>query len=550
MKTVYLAITFISLCLTAFTQTPTIKWQLAYGASNLTEKAEAIATDNSNNVFVAGSKYDPATQTYSLQVNKFNTSGTSLATLNISFSGRVTKLLIDNTGNVYLVASGTQAYLAKINNSLTAITWSRTVSLVNGMDNATAVIDSNSTVYLMATGGSYFGPKNFTVKSYNSAGTNVATYGTYGFFDWRKANAIALSGQFIYVCGQNVDSINSRGLITKLNKSNLTAVWDNISGISYSNTFFDNEWFAITVNPAGTNIYVAGSTWVSVTNTYKTVVKRFNDAGLVQSTYFHGNSTTYSSFGKFISLNQSGKVFVGINKYPMNTATNKYNTEVVWLQSTLLYGNGWLGSSTSENLSIADMQVTPIGNVNLAITCDSLNFTYSKWYFQRIHFYNNGAFAPYEIDKRNIRKGSNFYSKSALAVALYKNNNGMLTERDCAIAGYAQDGTNKNYFTVTYNSMLLREANEFTSAVSQPTNEFMLYPNPAENEINIQFETSEDVCSLEIINMEGQIVEQHTVTGDGIEIRNQFNISNLPKGFYMLRVSGKTDTQVKRFIKR
>jgi hypothetical protein len=75
-------------------------------------------------------------------------------------------------------------------------------------------------------------------------------------------------------------------------------------------------------------------------------------------------------------------------------------------------------------------------------------------------------------------------------------------------------------------------------------NQFLVYPNPAKNEINIQIHSNEQILSLELVDLKGNPVYQNCKV-----LRNIFklDVSEFPKGNYILIVeteSSKISRQV------
>lgn len=63
-----------------------------------------------------------------------------------------------------------------------------------------------------------------------------------------------------------------------------------------------------------------------------------------------------------------------------------------------------------------------------------------------------------------------------------------------------------------------------------------LYPNPAENEINIRLEGAVGEISLEIVSMDGRVL--NSVRSEGNPVRTaQIRVAELPAGVYLLRIS-------------
>ena len=72
--------------------------------------------------------------------------------------------------------------------------------------------------------------------------------------------------------------------------------------------------------------------------------------------------------------------------------------------------------------------------------------------------------------------------------------------------------------------------------------DFTAYPNPVQNNINIQLSTGQELKQVNIYNIQGaQLYSARTL---------QIDISHLPSGMHILEVETKTGTRVvKRIIK-
>jgi hypothetical protein len=68
-------------------------------------------------------------------------------------------------------------------------------------------------------------------------------------------------------------------------------------------------------------------------------------------------------------------------------------------------------------------------------------------------------------------------------------------------------------------------------------NSFNIYPNPSKGWVNITYESSEDV-TLNVINMNGQVVGVYKLEAQESNGMATINLTDLPKGVYMLRFSG------------
>jgi len=86
--------------------------------------------------------------------------------------------------------------------------------------------------------------------------------------------------------------------------------------------------------------------------------------------------------------------------------------------------------------------------------------------------------------------------------------------------------------------------------VGQTVNEqlpsaLLVYPNPADDIIYIQHNYTADVV-IQIYNMNGVVV----ATTNGQNINTQFDISALPSGIYIVKISNKSESSICRFVKK
>lgn len=78
------------------------------------------------------------------------------------------------------------------------------------------------------------------------------------------------------------------------------------------------------------------------------------------------------------------------------------------------------------------------------------------------------------------------------------------------------------------------------SAIEENMNELSIYPNPANNLLNIQ--SSTQIQSVEVLNIQGQLVIKEGNV-------NQINVSSLTNGVYMIRIATDNGVKVQKFVK-
>jgi hypothetical protein len=74
-------------------------------------------------------------------------------------------------------------------------------------------------------------------------------------------------------------------------------------------------------------------------------------------------------------------------------------------------------------------------------------------------------------------------------------------------------------------------------------NAVSIYPNPSSNIVNISTDITLD--EIDIITINGQVLQQ--IKKPAFE-NNNYTISNLPKGFYFLKLSTDTNSVTKKVL--
>lgn len=79
--------------------------------------------------------------------------------------------------------------------------------------------------------------------------------------------------------------------------------------------------------------------------------------------------------------------------------------------------------------------------------------------------------------------------------------------------------------------------------------EFSVYPSPAENDINIQFEMTQ-ATKIRMSNIIGNVLYETTISPNIRLYSTTLNVSNLPKGLYFITIDDGANPQTKRFVKQ
>jgi hypothetical protein len=83
-------------------------------------------------------------------------------------------------------------------------------------------------------------------------------------------------------------------------------------------------------------------------------------------------------------------------------------------------------------------------------------------------------------------------------------------------------------------------ASEFTNI------DALVYPNPAQNVLNVDFQNIEIGAKLAIVNTLGAVVWEGLVHSD----KNTLNTGELSNGMYFLQVFSEKGTLMKKFVKQ
>ncbi|HOF45395.1 MAG TPA: C10 family peptidase [Bacteroidales bacterium] len=80
-------------------------------------------------------------------------------------------------------------------------------------------------------------------------------------------------------------------------------------------------------------------------------------------------------------------------------------------------------------------------------------------------------------------------------------------------------------------------------------NDLSIYPNPATNVVNVEFSTENpENITFNIVDLTGKLIYTEQVNHQGGNLKHQFAVSNLSKGFYFLRIETNTGKTIRKFI--
>lgn len=89
-----------------------------------------------------------------------------------------------------------------------------------------------------------------------------------------------------------------------------------------------------------------------------------------------------------------------------------------------------------------------------------------------------------------------------------------------------------------------------TKDIQTPTNDFVIYPNPTSQNINVKFKSDEKEIKVEIIDAKGSVVSSKKITSRNGNFDEKLNIESLSNGVYFIKINGNKKSLSKTFIKK
>jgi len=329
------------------------EWVARYDAfGNSGDSASAIAIDNSGNVYVTGESYASVT-TYDYATVKYNSIGQEQWVARYDgpahYLDYANAIAVDNSGNVYVTGtstgSGTGPDYATIKyNSAGQQQWvARYNDAAGASDSAIAIaVDNSGSIYVAGT--SYLGlSSDYITIKYNSAGQEqwVARYnGLANGNDVANAMAVDSSGN-VYVTGESEVSETDSDYVTV--KYNAAGEEQWVARYDGHGEFGDLAT-AITVDNLD-NVYVTGQSSVSGGN-YDYATVKYDSAGEEQWVARYDGQGVFGDFATGVALDSSGNVYVTGQSWGSATgydyATIKYDSlgEEQWAVRYNGPGNG------------------------------------------------------------------------------------------------------------------------------------------------------------------------------------------------------------------
>lgn len=279
---------------------------------------------------------------------------------------------------------------------------------------------------------------------------------------------------------------------------------------------------------AGTSAWTY-SAWLSpslTTNTLTGLVAATSYQVQVRARCLSGTTTAYTASVTFVTSggsNGGGTGTCGTDAFEPNNSQS---------------------AATTTAVSPAYGKICPVGEADWYTVTTTANNPNFKAVLSQLP-------ADYDIDLYN----------AAGTLITYSNNSGTSNEVIFANAlgagtfylkvyGYA-GATNG---TTNYKLAWARSANTWTREEApiglnnQTVSGLVAYPNPASEAITLEFQSLEASSTIRLVNVNGQIVKEQRIAGNGQRMTSSVSVAELPSGIYVAQVITGTEMTTQRIV--
>lgn len=519
----------------SFSQTGNFNW-VAKAGGLLLDVSRAVTTDSENNICITGEFEQSAT---------FDT--TNLTSQNFDL------------------------FIAKYNESGELI-WVQNATSTNDLFSRTIATDSKNNIYIagdfldtLLIGDTVVtGPINLKTAF-------LAKYDTYGQFLWIStavSNSFAIgysiainSNDEIYIDGMFEDSLTFSNNITLHNLPSIHSVFV---------AKFDDLGNLIGARKiAGLDCVHSSFIYIDNNNNYYINGLVFDNANIGNTTIYNINGLNFiakfDNNDNFVWVKQMQGAF--INSISTDNDTNIYLSGVFYGSATI--GNQNIVSNGNSDIFIA--KYTPTGNFSWAkqagsnndddclTMCKAINNEfYIGGTYNDTAFFDNDSVVSIGGNDMFIAKfdssGNFFFAKSFGSINLdycyslaFSNSeklyatgtfNDILFWENDSLTGYGND----DIFLTQMNDILV------SSNLQNNIIDCNIFPNPANNFINIIIHNVNNNSTIQIIDLFGKVIYQNEMKLTSDRIYKQINVSNVQKGMYVIKISSEKGVVSKKVI--
>lgn len=491
--------------------------------TQLNEEENFLTAGSSRYYTVSKTPYASTTYT----VRQFNSSGTALLATTISPGSpfttmNIVKILATPNNELYILGYGSysgirEGLLFKLSSSLLQ-SWVRRLPAGFNYNYPTPIdmaIKGSDIAVLMRSNTSA-GNASFELRTVSQSSGNITIGGQSGTnYSYLTPVSMAVdASQNVYVCGEIT---TNNAILIKYNTS-LSKVWTKVHNMG------GRTWFSSIATDVAGNVYVAGQGKTSSTSNYKTIVRKYNSAGALQSSYTSANlvsSNYWPEVGPKIKMTAAGELFVGtasnasvqprIMAYKFSTANLATPTYAVTHLLPLSYWNFTMTGFEATQSGKVFFTGSNIGTSNLTI-----NYVTAK-------LRANGT-----LEFTEVYNGGRCNAMIKAIPGSYPNDEFVTT------------GVISNLnMLIKYTGPGVRMEDESSVAENIVVN---TYPNPARSVLSVDYTGSS--AQLHLFDLNGRQILTQEITGN-----LTLNVTDLPRGLYILRVVNQEgDTTSKKII--
>lgn len=536
---VLLVLTFSNLNAQQVTQ----QWARVFdfnGQNNKSDAVKDIVVDNNGNVYVTGFTFGSANPNGTILTLKYNADGTlvwsRVYTDTNLYAASANAIALDNSGNIYVAGwrSLQNQYqdmvLLKYNPAGTLL-WRQSYNGTgNVSDEALVIKTDDNYVYIAGYTYNLNGGQDFATLKYSLGGSLlwVKTYGDPIYPDIAKGLDVDNLGN-VYVTGEGYGQTTQYDYLTIKYTSNGTQEW----AVTYDfNDSYDNS-AAIDVDNQG-NVYVTGSSYNQSSNDYATI--KYNTSGQLQWVKRYDGPGGGNDEASSIIVDDNGSVYVTGYSYANASGpdylTIKYNEQ----------GNTiWTKRYNGNNSGFGDYST----KIMLDTTGDVYVTGYAYYGTGRYH-----DFTTIKYDKTNgIQAWIMSYDYNGLyeyANAMYVDRSGSVYVAGSVM--FAVNNTNAG--VVKYSQPLVMGNNNQNNNIAKDFRLEQNYPNPFNPSTNISYSAPyAGNVKISVFDITGKLVSEIVNEYKNAGVYSfKFEGSNLSSGTYFYKMETERFTDVKKMI--
>ncbi|HEY0045641.1 MAG TPA: T9SS type A sorting domain-containing protein [Flavobacterium sp.] len=427
---------------------------------------------------------------------------------------------------------------------------------------------------------------NIVLSKYNSDGSLDTSFGDSGkVYSVFGENVYEIMNAFVQTDGKIL--VNAYYSVLLLNDIFYELIRYNPDG-SLDTTFGTNGKIVTSqgnftlINPIDGKLLFNSANYLP-SGDYEHIIKRYNNDGIIDTAFGTNGSVNYivnSPYDLKFAFQQDGKILVSGTSYSSGFNTQFFTTRLTAVGGldptfgingeTIAPVQGYVYSNfvqsdgkivlVGTNAGLTSVRYNSNGTIDTAYglngiassTLDNYNQINSA-YLQpdnkiiiALSQYNAQQIANDFKVKRINADGildEDFGGSNGITTSFYPGYNeafsiGLQSDNKIIVAGTTFDGINKNFALTRFNNNVLDVA-----AISENHTDFVIYPNPVKDLLNINLEEEVNITDYTIYNLVGQVISK--------KLGNEPWVSteNLSKGIYMIQINTSNGSFNKKFIK-